>query len=132
MGFDETWRWRKGVAGKFQERFWNQITNLLAAQTFAVMDERLALDTDSFNYTPGSVANLRARIRDDKRRTNLAGALWSGGALMGATGAPQAGSADRDGPCHCPPWVTSADQPASLPEAIAAMVVLRVTRSASL
>lgn len=79
MAFDETWRWRNEVAGKYQERFWNQLINNLAEATFSTMDDQLALDTDAFRYAPGLSAGLRARIRDGKTRSSVDGILWKDG-----------------------------------------------------
>lgn len=79
MAFDETWRWRNEVAGKYQERFWNQIISHLAEATFSTMDEQIALDTDAFTYAPGLTAGLRVRIRDGKTRNSVDGILWKEG-----------------------------------------------------
>ncbi len=76
MAFDETWRWRNGVAGKYQERFWNQLIGALAEPTFSTTDEVVSLDTDAFQYAPGTVARLRARVRDGKSRSSIEGSLW--------------------------------------------------------
>ncbi|RFC43317.1 MAG: von Willebrand factor type A domain-containing protein [Verrucomicrobia bacterium] len=79
MASDETWRWRNEIAGKYQERFWSQLVNELAEATFSTLDDQIALDTDSFSYSPGLTAALRARIRDGKPRTSLEATLWRDG-----------------------------------------------------
>jgi len=79
IAFDETWRWRNEVAGKYQERFWSQLVNQLAEPAFASNDEQLALDTDAFSYAPGLTAGLRVRIRDGKTRASIDGVLWKDG-----------------------------------------------------
>lgn len=79
MGFDETWRWRNEVAGKYQERFWSQLVDELGEATFSAVDDQIALDTDSVNYSPGSSAVLRARVREGNIRTSLEGTLWREG-----------------------------------------------------
>jgi hypothetical protein len=84
LAFGETWRWRNEVAGKYQERFWNQLVNELGEANFSALDERIALDTDALSYSPGANAVLRARIRDGKTRNTLEGTLWRDGIKVAA------------------------------------------------
>jgi hypothetical protein len=82
-GFDESWRWRIDVAGLYQDRFWNQLIPWIAEPPFALQNERVSLDVGPFLYSPGDVAELRARVRDAKGApitdSKISGVLWRDG-----------------------------------------------------
>lgn len=84
MAFDESWRWRSGVAGKFQERFWSQLVNSIADPTFSSSNDKVSLDTDAFRYSPGSTAIIRARTKSSKQKESLKGSIWRDGLKVGS------------------------------------------------
>lgn len=67
--FDETWRWRYRVADEYHQRYWNQVSNLIMANPFAVSDRFVSIDAGSLQYTPGQNIRIRARIRDTQGRS---------------------------------------------------------------
>jgi uncharacterized membrane protein len=84
LAFDESWRWRSGVAGKFQERFWSQLVNFIADPPFSSSNDQISLDSDAFRYVPGATALIRARIKDSKQREVIKGVLWRDGSKVGS------------------------------------------------
>jgi uncharacterized membrane protein len=84
MAFDESWRWRTGVAGKFQERFWSQLVNSIADPVFASSNDEISLDTDAFRYAPGATALIRARTKKSRPEDAIKGSVWRNGVKVGS------------------------------------------------
>jgi len=84
--FDESWRWRLDVAGLHLDRFWNQLIPWIAEPPFAIQDERVSLDVGPFIYSPGDVAEIRARVREPNghpsSESKLKGTLWRDGSQV--------------------------------------------------
>jgi hypothetical protein len=65
-GFEDSWRWRSGVADQHHGRYWNQVAQWIAEAPFAVRDKFVSLDAGPLTYRPGDQADLRVRLRDGR------------------------------------------------------------------
>ena len=63
-GFEDSWRWRYGVADQYHARYWSQMAQWIAEAPFAVRDKFVSLDAGPLTYRPGDRAELRVRLRD--------------------------------------------------------------------
>lgn len=111
QAFDESWRWRNEIAGKYQERYWNQLVQYLAQTPFPSEAATFVISTDALTYSPGSRAEIRVRLRDSAKEASpkdaVKAVLWredkrvasfpivsesgESGILRGYTGALEAG-----------------------------------------
>ena len=64
LGFDESWRWRKGRDDDPQRRFWLQLADWAGEIPFAAKGERVALGADRITLSEGETATLRTRFKD--------------------------------------------------------------------
>jgi len=64
QAFDESWRWRNEIAGKYQERYWRQLVQYLSQTPFPNDAAKFVISTDAITYNPGGNAEIRVRLRD--------------------------------------------------------------------
>ena len=64
QGFEDSWRWRYGVADQYHAHYWSQVAQWIAEAPFAVRDKFVSLDAGPLIYSPGDRADLRVRLRD--------------------------------------------------------------------
>ena len=64
QAFDESWRWRNEIAGKYQERYWSQLVQYLSQTPFPNDAAKFVISTDAITYNPGGKAEIRVRLRD--------------------------------------------------------------------
>lgn len=79
-GFDESWRWRHGVADVRHGRYWSQLAQWVMEEPYAVRDKFVLLDAGGGTLDPGASATLRVRLRDQQGRpmlqANAQAVLW--------------------------------------------------------
>ena len=68
--FDESWRWRKGVADLHHQRYWNQVAKWIMEPPFAVQDAYIALDSGPTSYELEETALIRVRITNPQLAVN--------------------------------------------------------------
>ncbi len=68
--FDESWRWRKGVADMHHQRYWNQVAKWIMEPPFAVQDAFIALDSGPTTYELEETAPIRVRITNPQLAAN--------------------------------------------------------------
>ena len=81
QAFDESWRWRKEVAGKYQERYWSQLVQYLSQTPFPNYAAKFVISTDAITYNPGDKAEIRVRLRDGAEASandEVKAVLWRG------------------------------------------------------
>lgn len=61
LGLDESWRWRRKVGERDQDRLWLQLVRYSAEEPYALTAGRLAMDLD--RVVAGSGQPVRARVR---------------------------------------------------------------------
>lgn len=69
VGFDETWRWRKGAENRRQSRFWNGVINAVVEPPFAAEDAVAAIGVEDASVPAGGTVQVRARLKADDGRT---------------------------------------------------------------
>jgi hypothetical protein len=81
QAFDESWRWRKEIAGKYQERYWSQLVQYLSQTPFPNDTAKFVISTDAITYNPGDKAEIRVRLRDRAEasaKDEARAVLWRG------------------------------------------------------
>jgi hypothetical protein len=73
LGLDESWRWRRKVGERDQDRLWLQIIRYSAEEPYALTAGRLAMDLDRVAAGPGQPVKARVRV-DMAGRPGSAGA----------------------------------------------------------
>ncbi len=73
FGANETWRWRRGMAGGNQNRFWLQLFRYAAEAPYAAQKGGLSLDVDRVSIEPGQSVHVRARVLDGQGKPSQAG-----------------------------------------------------------
>lgn len=62
FGANETWRWRRKLGERDQDRFWVQLVRYAAGAPYAVRSQRIALDLDKVAIETGEPVRVRARV----------------------------------------------------------------------
>ncbi len=62
LGMHETWRWRKGMGEREQERFWLQLVRHAVDEPYAATDGQASLDASPLGASPGQPVRIRARM----------------------------------------------------------------------
>lgn len=62
FAMDESWRWRKWVGDRDQDRFWLQLVRHAADEPYAYVSGAVSFDVDRLTAEPGENVRLRARL----------------------------------------------------------------------
>ncbi|HEV7301434.1 MAG TPA: hypothetical protein VGN72_18875 [Tepidisphaeraceae bacterium] len=63
VGLNETWRWRRQIGERDQDRFLLQLIRHAAGEPYAARGGGAAIDVDAVTLSPGGSATVRARVQ---------------------------------------------------------------------
>ncbi|MDP9172485.1 MAG: hypothetical protein M3O30_01285 [Planctomycetota bacterium] len=66
MGMNETWRWRRKVGERDQDRFWLQLVRYASEAPYATRVGGVWLDASAISIKPGESIHIRARVQDSQ------------------------------------------------------------------
>jgi hypothetical protein len=61
---DESWRWRRDVESRYQNRYWHQVTNRVVEPLYTSEDKFVSLGVDDAVVDSGGEIPVRVRLRD--------------------------------------------------------------------